>query len=198
VAYTTASGGFRPAVPLPKPGGGGRSYRAADSRPASSTPLLRAAHAEEVDTACGEQLLRSMFREARAFSENSTLRAQAARMQAQLSSFRCASSVTRLWDDDVTTPCAHIFRAPAGNTCRTQLGHRRDANWGDRSKSESAKKARRQLPTSSARAEISHLRPARAVMLSRSRSLCRTRSRCGACRPRWTPSSACRLLPAPL
>jgi hypothetical protein len=82
-AFTTALGGFRPAVPLPKASGSRGPARDARLR-APATANAAADAAAEVDG----HALRAMFREAREYQQNAALRAQAARLNAQLAKFR--------------------------------------------------------------------------------------------------------------
>ncbi len=89
-AFSTARGGFRPGVPHPKqPDSQRRSSR--DSRATAFDAVLKEARAGNSDGADGGHLLRTLFREARAFRDNAALRAQAARLRARLSKFRCAA-----------------------------------------------------------------------------------------------------------
>ena len=82
-AYSTARGGFKPAVPAPKPCIARRSTK--ESRQAAFERVLKltqgAAEGDELAVADG---LRSMFREARAFQQNAELRAQAGQLRALL------------------------------------------------------------------------------------------------------------------
>jgi hypothetical protein len=82
-AFTTALGGFRPAVPLPKATGSRGGARLRAPAPANAAADA-AAGAAEVDS----RALRAMFREAREYQQNATLRAQAARLNSQLAQFR--------------------------------------------------------------------------------------------------------------
>jgi hypothetical protein len=81
-AFSTACGGFKPAVPAPKPGAARRSTR--ESRQAAFERVLKlslAAPESEPASALG---LRALFRETRAFQENEALRAQAGQLRSML------------------------------------------------------------------------------------------------------------------
>ena len=81
-AFSTARGGFKPAVPAPKPGGARRSTR--ESRQAAFERVLKLAEATPESEDAGASGLRALFREARAFQQNAELRAQAGQMRAML------------------------------------------------------------------------------------------------------------------
>jgi hypothetical protein len=82
-AFSTARGGFKPAVPAPKPGAARRSTR--DSRQAAFERVLKLSQvAPEGEQPAGADGLRALFREARAFQQNAELRAQAGQMRAML------------------------------------------------------------------------------------------------------------------
>ena len=76
-AFSTARGGFKPAVPAPKPGTARRASR--EARQAAFERILKQATTAENDQVDG---LRTLFREARAFLQNAKLRAQVCQMRA--------------------------------------------------------------------------------------------------------------------
>ena len=73
-AFSTARGGFKPAVPAPKSGAARRAGK--EARQAAFERLLKQAAAGEPNDG-----LRTLFREARAFLQNAKLRAQVDRMR---------------------------------------------------------------------------------------------------------------------
>jgi hypothetical protein len=92
-AHTTALGGFRPAVPMPKPEG---RRRFASNRVAAVPGSSALGGDSDADAAVDERQLRALFREAREYQENAALRAQAAQLHAQLAQFRCAAGARLL------------------------------------------------------------------------------------------------------
>jgi hypothetical protein len=90
-AHTTALGGFRPAVPMPQPEG--RRRFASNRVAAVPGGSALGGGDSDADAAVDEQQLRALFREAREYQENAALRAQAARLHAQLAQFRCAAAL---------------------------------------------------------------------------------------------------------
>ena len=94
-AFSTARGGFKPAVPAPKPGAARRSTR--ESRQAAFERVLKLAReAPEGDELAVADGLRALFREARAFQQHFELRSQAGQMRAMLAKSRSHAKAKRL------------------------------------------------------------------------------------------------------
>ena len=77
-AFSTARGGFKPAVPAPKPGAARRASK--EARQAAFERVLKQATAGESNQP--DSGLHTLFREARAFLQNAKLRAQVGHLRA--------------------------------------------------------------------------------------------------------------------
>ena len=215
MAFSTSLGGFRPAVPAPRAGMARRPAR--DTRGVALAAVLSEAEAAQADV--DPALLRAQFREARAFQENAALRAEAARLGAQLKKFRCAGGRVRLLAA-LAGACAELLSAsPTGCTYRRRPRPRarrrarralkRPSGWRRRNKTPRGVRAAlsrpggalRAVEPAAARARVSSA----AWWSSRSRGLRRTQSRCAfppaapsssRTRRRGPPPAAARRLPA--
>jgi hypothetical protein len=89
--FSTARGGFKPAVPVPKPGAARRTSK--EARQAAFERVLKHSQADAGGDEPGG--LRALFREARAFQQNAELRAQAGQMRAMLAKRSRANAAKR-------------------------------------------------------------------------------------------------------